>query len=206
MEYAYTLNYQRYHRVGGWLLIFTVIGLSAVMQMVAISINNLVAAQEITRLTGSGDFTQLSEVNPEFAQLLQSFEINPAGIFYNIAMLCVAVLGLLPITQVLCKSHNFLRTFQIMIFVGFAIEIIHEVFVQLPVTIAAIEAFSLAQNIIVILCFDIIRLSFSSAIIFFLPTCYFCKSVRVRTYMGSDEYMRKALFAFKDKPRHVAMR
>ena len=32
---------------------------------------------------------------------------------------------------------------------------------------------------------------------FFLWTLYFCKSVRVRTYMGSDEHMSKALFAYR---------
>jgi len=31
-------------------------------------------------------------------------------------------------------------------------------------------------------------------------TLYMCKSVRVRTYMGSDEYMSKAVFAFKNQP------
>jgi len=32
-----------------------------------------------------------------------------------------------------------------------------------------------------------------------LFTRYMCKSKRVREYMGSEEYLRKALFAFKDK-------
>jgi len=35
---------------------------------------------------------------------------------------------------------------------------------------------------------------------FFLWTLYYCKSVRVRTYMGSDEYMERAIFAYKDQP------
>jgi len=35
---------------------------------------------------------------------------------------------------------------------------------------------------------------------FFLWTLYYCKSIRVRTYMGSDEYMDKAIFAYKDQP------
>ena len=33
-----------------------------------------------------------------------------------------------------------------------------------------------------------------------LMTLYYCKSIRVRTYMGSDEYMRKAIFSFKQPP------
>jgi len=33
-----------------------------------------------------------------------------------------------------------------------------------------------------------------------LLTLYFSRSVRVRAYMGSDEYMKKAIFSFKEKP------
>jgi hypothetical protein len=32
---------------------------------------------------------------------------------------------------------------------------------------------------------------------FFLFTLYYCRSVRVRTYMGGDEFKRKALFTYK---------
>jgi hypothetical protein len=33
---------------------------------------------------------------------------------------------------------------------------------------------------------------------FFLFPLYYCKSVRVRTYMGGDEFKEKAIFAYKD--------
>ena len=39
-----------------------------------------------------------------------------------------------------------------------------------------------------------------SIIGFFVFALYMSKSIRVRTYMGSDEYMDKALFAFKNQP------
>ena len=35
---------------------------------------------------------------------------------------------------------------------------------------------------------------------FLLVTFYFCNSVRVRVYMGSDEYMDKAILALRQKP------
>lgn len=45
-----------------------------------------------------------------------------------------------------------------------------------------------------------ITTTFSGLAGLLLMTLYYCKSIRVRTYMGNDEYMNKAVFSFKQPP------
>jgi hypothetical protein len=119
---------------------------------------------------------------------------------FSVLTLCSAALSLVPflltvisIIQIFTRNPMFLRTFQMATILGAMSGIfgtiitswddLSDPFIMIGFAIGAVIGLFLAVAI------------------YFLFTLYYCKSVRVRVYMGSDEYAENALFAFKQKPR-----
>ena len=83
------------------------------------------------------------------------------------------------------RNHNFLRIYQIAFIVSIAFSIITMIMLNMALSgssISGLEGGTMIGSIVV----GVVEL--------ILFTMYYCKSVRVRTYMGGTEYQQKALF------------
>jgi hypothetical protein len=87
------------------------------------------------------------------------------------------------IVRLLRCDARCVRTFQLALFAALLL---------LPVTIA-IQILSGAALPVVLFC------AIGSPVVVVLWHLYFCKSVRLRTYLGSDDYLRKAFLIRKRK-------
>jgi len=95
-------------------------------------------------------------------------------------------LSILLIVQLCTKKSTFLRIYQLSVIIGISLSLIQTLF-------GSFGGFGgFGGSVLLSILFSLIP--------FFLMTLYFCKSIRVRVYMGNDEYMSKAIFAFKNQP------
>jgi hypothetical protein len=106
-------------------------------------------------------------------------------VIVSIIMLAAAALEVVFITQVFTRKPGFLRFYQIC-----KIVVIGGTLIDLIATavVAGVGTGSLSN----------IGSLIGGVVGIFLMTLYYSRSVRVRTYMGSEEYKSRALFAFKD--------
>jgi len=166
----------RYKKLGGWLMVVVVANMFGVIYDAFVSI------------TGLAETIELFELR---AYLPESFE---AALFMTlvgqIVGLLTVVFTILFIVQVFQRKPTFLRFHQLGLLAG----VFYALFAGLIPNIMIIdyvEVENIPQNIGVIV---------GSIIGLFLFALYMSKSLRVRIYMGSDEYMEKALVAFKNQP------
>jgi hypothetical protein len=108
-------------------------------------------------------------------------------VFSQIVLLCIAVFHVLYIVKVFQRNPSFLRVWQI----GTILIIINVLLVVVVTGMLDADS-SVLSEINGNVTGNVLR--------FLLLTWYYCKSVRVRTYMGSDEYINKAIFAYKTPP------
>lgn len=94
-------------------------------------------------------------------------------------------LGVAMIVLIVKRYPKFLRIYQILTIANAALSLL----VTVPMAINL-----RATNAAPVLAIGILGTFFGLAIGLILMTMYFCKSVRVRTYMGSTEYLDTALF------------
>ena len=94
-------------------------------------------------------------------------------------------LSVIMIVLIVQRHPKFLRIYQILTIANAALSL----FVTVPMAINL-----RATNAAPVLAIGILGTFFGLATGLILMTMYFCKSVRVRTYMGGTEYQQKALF------------
>jgi len=171
-----------YLKLGGWFL-FCVISMTinAVFYLFG-SVERL-----IIRFNRFEDLTVFASIYPESMELA-------VWISYiaEIGGLASTLFAILYLVQVYRRKPYFLLYYQLMVIVN----VLYAIFAQLiPSLMVGYEwlTFGTASAHISSL--------IAKPVVFFLWTLYYCKSVRVRTFMGSDEYMDKAIFAFKKHPQ-----
>ena len=175
---------QKYKKMGGWLL-YCFISMIAVA--VGYAIMFFTNVFEILDKLDTLEFArQYPMLLPDGLEMATWFSI-----FAEIVGLLAIAFPILYLVQLFKRKPGFLRYYQLTIIAG----LFYRVFAFIiPMIILGndSELFGpLSSHIIVLI---------GGPFAFFLWTLYYCKSVRVRTYMGSDEYMGKAIFAFKNQP------
>jgi hypothetical protein len=100
-------------------------------------------------------------------------------------MLIAVVLQVIAVVQIFQRKSTFLRFEQLMWFTG----IIASLIMVASINFVGFEYFDEDLP-------TMIGSIVGSVVGMLLWTLYFCKSVRVHTYMGGDEFKDKALFAF----------
>ena len=110
-----------------------------------------------------------------FLIIIPGFMLSPIDWMFT---LTASVLSILYAIQVVQRKTLFLRFIQI----GYMVNCVSGIF-----SIASVGVYAITTII-------------GNISGFFLATLYYCKSVRVRVYMGTDEYMDKAFFSYKQPP------
>jgi hypothetical protein len=168
--------YNKYHTMGGWLLFFVIANIIGVFIDAIVSISGIFDTFEII-----GDMTDsaMGYFLPENFET--AIYITLTG---EIVGLLTIVFTTMFVVQLFKRKPAFLRYYQLNIFAL----LFYSIFVGLiPNIMLGYDISFILGNIV------------GSVAHFFLLTLYYCRSIRVRTFMGSDEYMEKALFAFKNQ-------
>ena len=179
--YQPPLENQKYKSMGGWLLFCVIAMLFSVISDPIISIGNI-----------TDDLALLEEIRLSPMIFPEGME-TAAWISFaaELGGLLTIVFTILYLVNIFGRKPNFLRYYQLVVIVS----ILYTVFaLMIPSIILGYE-----YEIYGALSFHISAIV-GGIIAFFLWTLYYCKSIRVRTYMGSDEYMEKAIFAYKNQP------
>ena len=161
---------KNYSKIGGWLLFFVIVNIISVARALLIVKNEI---------TGSVDILQYAYGNISTALII--------NIIAQVTTFAALVLAVMWIIQVFQRKTMFLRILQIE---------------SIIMTASYILSF-IAISIIGFENYDGNVISTNTSVLvgtvagFFLMTLYYCKSVRVRTYMGTDEYMNKAIFSYE---------
>ena len=114
----------------------------------------------------------------------------------NTIWLVSFVLQIMFIYQIIQRKNMFLKYYQHASIIG--------VIAQLLLLIIELRGARLSASIIAVMpeieLMIVLYIVITSGAGIVLSTLYYCKSVRVRRYMGNDEYMKNALFSFKQPP------
>ena len=159
-----------YHQMGGWLLCFMIL---CILDAVIGFFSTIFSNGLLVRFQGL--FSYFGSISLD-SQLRILFLI-----FGGLVTIVAVVLEIIFVVQVFKRDSRFLLFYQICKIVATASILITSVFSG-----SAFRSFENASNTIFTFFFSIAG--------FALMTLYYSKSVRVRTYMGNDEYLRKALF------------
>ena len=166
-----------YLKLGGWLAFSVVVmTIIAVIYLFASFENLLLMPNRFNRLT------EFANIYPESMELAVwiSFIAEIGG-------LASGLFAILFLVQIYRQKPYFMRYFQLMAIVNFLYAIFAKLIPSIMVGYEWLTFGTIGGHIASVI---------EAPLIFFLWTLYYCKSVRVRTYMGSDEYMDKAIFAF----------
>ena len=107
----------------------------------------------------------------------------------SVASLPIIILQIIFVSSVLNRRPIFLRVEQISYIALFLVQICFAVSVSMAGMFApGTEAF------------ELIARPFAAIVGMLLMTLYYSRSIRVRVYMGSEEFKQKALFTFKKSP------
>jgi len=161
--------------LGGWLLFVVIANIIGVVVDAVISLTGIFETIELF-----GDMRDYGSYYPE------NFETALYVTFIGelVGMLTI-VFTILFLVQVFQRKPSFLRFHQLGLLVG----LFYTLFVAIiPNIMLGVESATGIGTFV------------GSIGGFFLFALYMSKSIRVRTYMGSDEYMHKAIFAFKNQP------
>jgi hypothetical protein len=164
-----------YRKIGGLLLLFMTVSIVAIVVtiVVAVSVNGFFAL--IHLIAGSRSWGGENYVGS--SSFLSLLIVGAIG-------LGAVALQLSSIIQLIKRKPSFLTLYQLYKLLGIGLLLYLSIDAGLiRKTAANISGF------VPILVFSIVELIWL--------TLYFCKSERVRTFMGGHEYMKKALFAIK---------
>jgi len=169
-ELKLAVSNHRYQKLGGWMLFFVI-----AIIIVATFVILRPFATTYMHIMHSTIFDSIDEFIFLFILLY-----IPEVIAAIIAMICVA--------QIFKRKEKFLKYLQLSQFINILARVIARIalIVEFP---------GILTNRIIDLVITIGVLTAICA----LTTLYFCKSVRVRAYMGSDDYIAKAIFRFRNK-------
>ncbi len=168
-----SLNGNNYTRMGGWLLFFVIIN---IISLVTASINIIRDFVVITE--------ELEYASREYTKVINLIIIGDIIAIASLTMI------LLYIIQIFSRKRLFLRFEQLARILSVTSVVFTSILPCIIVDVRYFESlFSQAISGIIGTCLGL-----------FLMTLYYCKSIRVRTYMGSTEYIDKAFFKFKEPP------
>ena len=159
----------KYDTLGGWLLVIMILN-------IIMTLRNIVTATD--------------ELQASIAVLLDGWYVG--AMIVNIVAQAIALTSIaftvVFIVQVFQRKSSFLKFSQIgQILI--AMSILINLLVMVMIGLDNFESGVFTDNIS----------SLGGACIgFFVQAQYYCKSIRVRTYMNSDEYIHKALFTYKN--------
>ncbi|MDR2589892.1 MAG: DUF2569 family protein [Oscillospiraceae bacterium] len=174
----------KYRKLGGWLLFFVIINIIAIVVDAFGSIPDVLESIEL--------FAMLGEVNLSAAGLPENFKnALTIALIGEVVGLLTIVFSIIFVVQVFNRKSTFLRFAQLSALAGIFFLIVARL---IPNTMVGIDY--MGEDYIT----PAISSLIGSIIGFFIFPLYYCKSIRVRTYMGSDEYMHKAIFAYKNQP------
>jgi len=168
-------------KLGGWLLFWVIFHIALVVFDIIASLGEITETIDLLRRMDT-----IGHHMPDgfVAATYISFLGQAVG-------LLTIVFTIIFIVQVFQRNPAFLRSFQIFRLAG----IFYAIFAGI------IPTMMIGGNVVgAEMVGFLIGSTLGSVAGLFLITLYFCKSKRVRIYMGSDEYMSKAIFAFKDQP------
>ncbi|MDR0889797.1 MAG: hypothetical protein LBM28_04005 [Oscillospiraceae bacterium] len=171
-HYKFLLAQQKmkYSGMSGWLVFFALISIFNILYTLS-NVQNLFNV--IEQLGNSGSY---SAYYPDGYKAALGWSV-----FAYILSYIAVVFEILFVLALFGKKPSFLRRFQITRIIGAA----SVVFLYL---VPGLITDSLTPETLLFV--------LSSITGIFLMSYYYCKSVRVRTYMGSDEYIKKALFRY----------
>ena len=160
-----------YKKMGGWLLFFMVI--------------NIISG--VYNVIYSGIYT-LATTAPylEYISAFGGGGLSGIVIFSCIVALVVGVLALVFVYFVFKKNPIFLKFYQIVQIVSIVLSIVMLIGLNAAIGDMGMSISDTGINVAPSIIGGIVGLV--------LMTMYYCKSVRVRTYMGSDEHIKNALF------------
>ena len=164
-----------YTKMGGWLLLFVILNIIIIVSNLGTAINEIRTSAEALGWFSSG------------SDIWNAVVINIVGQIITIA---AVIFQILFIVQIFGRKHLFLRLDQISRIILF----VSTIFTFIVVGMIGMENYG-SDTVS-----QITTSLISVCLGFFLMPLYYCKSIRVRTYMGSDEYMEKAIFAYKNQP------
>ena len=190
-----TLSNNNYHKIGGFLLVIVIISIIFVISYI------------VSLMIGTG-MMQLLRIRSNYAYMADDIRgyinnYSDVNLIIAVCSLSVGILIIIFLVNLFQRKPTFLRFAQLAI-------LLHVLFTICNMIIGSIYSNKMdellntnqffAQNFtyisIPITIFGIVVIIAIN--IFF--TLYMCKSIRVRTYMGNDMYMSKAIFAFKNQP------
>jgi hypothetical protein len=162
-----------YQKMGGWLLFFMILCMvDAAVAIIGVGLLNGLVVVIRNLISGFGSYYSSTYT-----------AIMVVTIITSLIALGAAALEIVFVVQVFKKKHGFLKLYQICKIVSIA-----AVLIGIIAVCIAYKGFHVGSS-------DISSLIGGIGGIF-LMTLYYCKSVRVRTYMGGDQYMKSALFSF----------
>lgn len=180
-QYQQPLKAERdFNKLGGWLLLFIIGNIIWILANAAIlTIGIIEAISDYEVLSGLGD---LKNLLPE--SLETAFYIMLAGMAIGLLTIIFTAISVINVFR---RKPPFLLIWQISVFAGMLyaalVGIVPHILLGLFDLIFVINICFVAVCIIVLI----------------LLTLYISKSIRVRTFMGCDDYMKKAVFAFKNQ-------
>jgi len=169
--------YEGYRKMGGWLLFFVICGILGIVMNIVTLFREVATYSENAGLLRAVSGSIKTALN----LALYGQIIIALGVVFQIVF----------IVNIFQRKPPFLRFYQISAIVLLCASIIS---FFIPAGMIGFDAF--AGNVMS----QVVSGLIGSIVGFFLLTYYYCKSRRVRTYMGSDEYMAKALFSYKQPP------
>jgi len=166
----------RYEKLGGWLLLFVIVSIPAALAGLFMAITIFGFA--------------MTEAQSYFGEILKDLDFMSTLVWvvWPAVLGCTATLLIICTVQLCCRKARFLSSCQWMV--------IGSVVFYLLILVITIYQWQDSHDTNLLL-----------APLAYAPTAvgpgllmlYYVKSVRVRTYMGSDEYLRLAFFAKKVK-------
>jgi len=170
----------RFKTLGGWLLAVVILNILGVIYDAIVSITGLMETVEYI------DQLPFFRMHPDVPESFETaLYITIVG---QVVGLLTILFTLLFVVQVFQRKSTFLRFHQL----GVIVSIFYVICVGIipNIMLDVIDA-DFSQNIGIFV---------GSIVGFFIFALYMSKSNRVRIYMGSDEYMDKAIFAYKNQP------
>ena len=168
-------EHARFRALGGWLLLFV---LAAIF---GIFVNLVFSVRIINRVILVGHFIHLL---PD-----DIYRANTINLVSGIVMLSLTILQTAFVVSILGRKPTFLRIEQI--------TYILLCLTQIGLVVSANMAGALNPGAEA---FELVARAFGAIIMMIIMTAYYSRSMRVRVYMGSDEFKKKALFSFKPSP------
>lgn len=183
-----------YKQIGGMLLFIQVLRILSIIGMVFFGIIMLIMTVGLVFIVAMGDLiTQtLREAGQHY--YIWSELLPPVAMFGSAVMMLTSfvagIVSIVSMGQLIRRNPKFLRVYEISVIIMLAGFLVYDF------SLLAIGSPMLMQQLVSTL--------FAAGVcaLWFL---YYARSVRVRTYMGSDEYIRQSIFLRKATPPQPAV-